>query len=36
VPDNEDPVFMLVGTVNPDERGIVGNVIVELTDIVPT
>ena len=36
VPDSAEPVFILVGVVNPEALGIVGNVIVELTDIVPT
>jgi hypothetical protein len=36
VPDNAEPVLMLLGTVNPDALGIVGNVMVELTVIVPT
>ena len=36
VPDNAEPVLTLVATVNPDDLGIVGKVIVELTDIVPT
>ena len=36
VPDNAEPVLTLVATVKPDDLGIVGSVIVELTDIVPT
>ena len=35
-PDNAAPVLMLDGTVKLEDLGIVGSVIVELTDIVPT